>query len=111
MTLDKTAKKSSRDSGIYMIADLCHYGDRSQSYTGLRLVRDSLDSIWSNSNGKHRSTHEKDKKILEDPTTSPQQRRHVEGELHELEVYVENHKDEIEAGITMIQLHLNCIAK
>ena len=39
-----------------------------------------------------------DKKILEDPTTSPQQRRHIEGELHELEVYVENHKDEIEAG-------------
>ena len=28
---------------------------------------------------------EKDKKILEDPTTSPQQRRHVEGELHEIE--------------------------
>ena len=29
---------------------------------------------------------EKDKKILEDPTTSPQARRHVEEELHELEV-------------------------
>jgi hypothetical protein len=41
---------------------------------------------------------EADKKILEDPTTSPQQRRHIEGELHELEVYVENHKDEIDAG-------------
>ena len=41
---------------------------------------------------------EADKKILEDPTTSPQQRRHIEEELHELEVYVENHKDEIEAG-------------
>ena len=41
---------------------------------------------------------EKDKKILEDPTTSPQQRRHIEEELHELEVYVENHKAEIEAG-------------
>ena len=40
----------------------------------------------------------KDKEILEDPTTSPQQRRHIEGELHELEVYAENHKDEIEAG-------------
>ena len=38
------------------------------------------------------------KKILEDPTTSPQQRRHIEEELHELEVYVENHKDEIDAG-------------
>ena len=41
---------------------------------------------------------EADKKILEDPTTSPQQRRHIEEELHELEVYVENHKEEIEAG-------------
>ena len=38
-----------------------------------------------------------DKKILEDPTTSPQQRRHIEEELHELEVYVENHKEEIAA--------------
>ena len=41
---------------------------------------------------------EKDKEILQDPTTSPQQRRHIEGELHELEVYAENHKEEIEAG-------------
>ncbi|MEL1232848.1 MAG: CP12 domain-containing protein [Candidatus Neomarinimicrobiota bacterium] len=41
---------------------------------------------------------EKDKEILQDPTTNPQMRRHVEEELHELEVYVENHKDEIAAG-------------
>ena len=41
---------------------------------------------------------EVDKKILEDPTTNPQQRRHVEEELRELEVYVENHKEEIDAG-------------
>ncbi len=41
---------------------------------------------------------EVDKKILEDPTTSPQQRRHIEEELHELEVYVENHKIEIADG-------------
>jgi hypothetical protein len=40
----------------------------------------------------------KDKEILQDPTTSPQQRRHIEGELHELEVYAENHKEEIAAG-------------
>jgi hypothetical protein len=40
----------------------------------------------------------KDKKILEDPLTSPQQRRHVEEELHDLEDWVENHKEEIEAG-------------
>ena len=41
---------------------------------------------------------QKDKEILQDPTTSPQQRRHVEGELQELEDYAENHKKEIEAG-------------
>ena len=41
---------------------------------------------------------EKDKKILEDPLTSPQQRRHVEEELHDLDDWVENHKEEIEAG-------------
>ena len=40
----------------------------------------------------------KDKEILDNPMTSPNQRRHIEGELHELEVYVENHKKEIEAG-------------
>jgi hypothetical protein len=39
-----------------------------------------------------------DKNILENPTTSPQQRRHIEGELEELNVYVENHKKDIEAG-------------
>ena len=48
---------------------------------------------------KNIETHiEKDKKILEDPTTSPQQRRHIEEELHELEVYVANHKQEISEG-------------
>ena len=41
---------------------------------------------------------EVDKKILENPTTSPQQRRHIEGELHDLEEYVEHHKEEIEQG-------------
>ena len=40
----------------------------------------------------------KDKEILDDPTTSPNQRRHIEGELHELEVYAHNHRKEIEAG-------------
>ena len=39
-----------------------------------------------------------DKNILEHPTTSPQQRRHIETELEELNVYVENHKKDIEAG-------------
>ena len=40
----------------------------------------------------------KDKEILDNPMTSPNQRRHIEGELHELEEYVEHHKEEIEAG-------------
>jgi hypothetical protein len=40
----------------------------------------------------------KDKEILDNASTSPQQRRHIEGELHELEVYARNHRKEIEAG-------------
>jgi len=32
---------SPKDSGIYMIADLCHFGNSSTSFTGLHLVRDS----------------------------------------------------------------------
>ena len=40
----------------------------------------------------------KDKEILDNPMTSPNQRRHIEGELQELEVYAENHKQEIEDG-------------
>lgn len=41
---------------------------------------------------------EKDRKILDNPQTSPQQRRHIEVELEELETYVKNHRKEIEAG-------------
>jgi hypothetical protein len=40
----------------------------------------------------------KDIEILENPTISAQQRRHIESELHDLEEYVENHKSDIEAG-------------
>ena len=39
---------------------------------------------------------QKDKEILEDPTTNPQMRRHIEGELHDLEEYAEHHKKQIE---------------
>ena len=39
-----------------------------------------------------------DKEILDNSTISPQQRRHIESELHDLEEYVEHHKKEIEAG-------------
>lgn len=37
---------------------------------------------------------EQDKKILDDPTISPQMRRHTEGELKELEAYRANHPDD-----------------
>ena len=36
----------------------------------------------------------KDKQILEDPTTSPQQRRHIESELGDLELYHKNHPED-----------------
>ena len=39
-----------------------------------------------------------DEEILAYPTTSPQQRRHIEGELQELKVYADNHKEDIAAG-------------
>ena len=43
MTTKKTQTGSKRrDSGIYMIADLCHYGDTTQAFTGLNLVRDAF---------------------------------------------------------------------
>ena len=37
---------------------------------------------------------EKDKDILQNPTTSPQQRRHIEQELYELEIYQHNHPED-----------------
>jgi len=37
---------------------------------------------------------EADKKILDDPTLSPQMRRHTEEELKELEAYKENHPED-----------------
>ena len=40
----------------------------------------------------------KDKEILADPKTSKPMRGHIEDELHDLEEYVEHHKDEIKAG-------------
>ena len=40
----------------------------------------------------------KDKEILADPTTSEPMRRHIKDELHDLDEYVEHHKDEIKAG-------------
>ena len=41
MSTKKTQTGSKdRDSGIYMIADLCHYGDSTKAFTGLHIVRD-----------------------------------------------------------------------
>ena len=37
----KSQLQSPKDSGIYMIADLCHYSTPTQAFTGLNLVRDS----------------------------------------------------------------------
>ena len=37
---------------------------------------------------------EADKKILDDPTTSPQARRHTEGELKSLEKWVQDHPED-----------------
>jgi len=37
----KSQSGSPKDSGIYMIADLCHYSTPTQAFTGLNLVRDS----------------------------------------------------------------------
>ena len=36
---------------------------------------------------------EKDKEILQDPTTNPQMRRHIEGELHKKEIDNGDHHD------------------
>ena len=41
---------------------------------------------------------EHDKKIADDPQANPAARRHAKEELHELEEYVEHHKEEIQAG-------------
>jgi len=37
----RSQKRSDKDSGIYMIADLCHYSTPTKAFTGLNLVRDS----------------------------------------------------------------------
>ena len=41
---------------------------------------------------------EKDRKIAEDPLSSPAARSHAKEELEELETYAEHHKEELEAG-------------
>ena len=41
---------------------------------------------------------QRDKDLLTDTTISSAARRHYKEELHDLEEYVEHHKDEIKAG-------------
>ena len=38
---ETTVGSNKRDSGFYMIADLCHHGTKTNSFTALHLVRDS----------------------------------------------------------------------
>ena len=39
-SLKDSKGKEEKTSGIYMIVDLCHYGDRSRAFTGLFLVKE-----------------------------------------------------------------------
>ena len=39
-----------------------------------------------------------DKELIDDPTVNAAARRHYKDELHDLEEYVEHHKEEINAG-------------
>ncbi len=48
-----------------------------------------------------------DKEVIADPIASPAARRHAKEELHELEEYMDHHKEEIEAGIIMTLMHSN----
>ena len=64
LTTGKTVRGSRfRNSGIYMIADLCHYGDGTKAFTGLNLVRDSygvkLASESSNASSNASSSADK----------------------------------------------------
>ena len=43
-----TLSSRDRNSGIYMIADLCHFGNKTKTFTGLHLVRDSYGVKQSN---------------------------------------------------------------
>ena len=52
---------------------------------------------------------EVDKKILEDPTTNPQQRRHIESELHDLHDWVNTTRKRLKQVIITILHHLNYI--
>ena len=52
-----------------------------------------------------------DKEILENPTTSPQQRRHIEHQLEQLERYVESTRKKSKQVIITIPPIWNCTVK
>jgi hypothetical protein len=49
---------------------------------------------------------ERDKRILDDPQTSPQARRHTEGELESLQRYAESHPED-DRDPTALDLYCN----
>ena len=51
-----------------------------------------------------------DKEIVSDPLANPAARRHAKEELHELEEYVEHHKQRLKQEIITIQMHSNYFA-
>jgi len=48
----KSDEINKHDSGLYIIADLCHYISPQETYTKLILVRDSVGKTGSNTSGK-----------------------------------------------------------
>jgi hypothetical protein len=48
----KVMRVNKHDSGLYIIADLCHYISPTETYTKLILVRDSVGKTGSNTSGK-----------------------------------------------------------
>ena len=62
LTTAKTLQGSKfRNSGIYMIADLCHYGDGTKAFTGLNLVRDSYGDSYSGESKSSNASSNADK--------------------------------------------------
>ena len=55
-------------------------------FSTISFLTENMDSIEQHI--------DKDETILEDPTTSPQQRRHIEGELQELKDFQKNHPND-----------------
>jgi hypothetical protein len=48
----KSDEVNKQDSGLYIIADLCHYISPTETYTKLILVRDSVGRTGNHTSGK-----------------------------------------------------------